>query len=79
MALIGMLKRIGRLGLWSRGNGGEMLSERFIGQGEGLDQIQGKQRRNPEMNLAIWLPAMFLLGLVLMGLFYLFMEACDKI
>ena len=31
------------------------------------------------MNLAIWLPAMFLLGLVLMGLFYLFMEACDKI
>jgi len=31
------------------------------------------------MNLAIWLPAMFLLGLVLMGLCYLFMEACDKI
>jgi hypothetical protein len=31
------------------------------------------------MNLAIWLPAMFLLGLVLMGLFYLFIEACDKI
>lgn len=31
------------------------------------------------MNLFIWLPAMFLLGLVLMGLFYLFMEACDKI
>ena len=31
------------------------------------------------MNLAIWLPAMFLLGLVLMGLFYLFIEVCDKI
>jgi hypothetical protein len=31
------------------------------------------------MNLAIWFPAMFLLGLVLMGLFLLFMEACDKI
>ena len=31
------------------------------------------------MNLAIWLPAIFLLGLVLMGLFYLFIEACDKI
>lgn len=31
------------------------------------------------MNLAIWLPAMFLLGLVSMGLFYLFIEACDKI
>jgi len=32
-----------------------------------------------EMNLLIWLPAMFLLGLALMGLCYLFMEACDKI
>jgi hypothetical protein len=31
------------------------------------------------MNLAIWFPAMFLLGLVLMGLFLLFMEGCDKI
>jgi hypothetical protein len=31
------------------------------------------------MNLAIWLPAMFLLGLVLMVLFLLFMEGCDKI
>jgi len=31
------------------------------------------------MNLAIWFPAMFLLGLVLMALFLLFMEGCDKI
>jgi len=31
------------------------------------------------MNLAIWFPAMFLLGLVLMVLFLLFMEACDRI
>jgi len=31
------------------------------------------------MNLAIWFPALFLLGLVLMGLFLLFMEGCDKI
>ena len=31
------------------------------------------------MNLAIWLPAMFLLGLVSMVLVYLFMDACDKI
>jgi hypothetical protein len=31
------------------------------------------------MNLAIWLPAMFLLGLVLLGLCYLFLEACDRI
>jgi hypothetical protein len=31
------------------------------------------------MSLAIWLIAMFLLGLAAMGLCYLFMEACDKI
>jgi hypothetical protein len=31
------------------------------------------------MNLAFWLPAMFLLGLVSMGLVFLFMEGCDKI
>jgi hypothetical protein len=30
------------------------------------------------MNLVIWLPAMFLLGLVSMGLCYLFMKACEK-
>lgn len=31
------------------------------------------------MNILLWLAAMFLLGLAAMGLFYLFMEACDKI
>jgi hypothetical protein len=31
------------------------------------------------MNLGFWLLAMFLLGIVSMGLFYLFMKACDKI
>jgi len=31
------------------------------------------------MNLFIWLPAMFLLGLVLMGLCYLFLIGCEKI
>jgi len=31
------------------------------------------------MNLEIWLPAMFLLGLFSMVLVYLFMDACDKI
>jgi hypothetical protein len=31
------------------------------------------------MNLLIWLPAMFLLGIALMALCYLFMEACEKI
>lgn len=32
-----------------------------------------------EMNLAIWLPAMFILGLVSMGLCFLFLEACERI
>jgi hypothetical protein len=27
----------------------------------------------------IWLAAMFFLGIILMGLCYLFMKACDKI
>jgi len=31
------------------------------------------------MNLAIWLPAMFILGLAAMGVCCLFMEACEKI
>jgi hypothetical protein len=31
------------------------------------------------MNLAFWLPAMFLLGIVSMGIVYLFMKACEKI
>ena len=31
------------------------------------------------MNLAFWVPAMFVLGLVSMVVVYLFMEACDKI
>ena len=31
------------------------------------------------MNLVIWLPAMFLLGLVSMGLCYAFIGACEKI
>ena len=31
------------------------------------------------MSLAVWLPAMFLLGLGAMGLFYAFITACEKI
>jgi hypothetical protein len=31
------------------------------------------------MNLTFWLPAMFVLGLVAMGLCYLFMDGCEKI
>jgi hypothetical protein len=30
------------------------------------------------MNLGFWLPATFLLGIVSMGLCYLFMIACEK-
>ena len=31
------------------------------------------------MNLEFWLPAMFLLGIVIMGIVYLFLIACEKI
>jgi hypothetical protein len=31
------------------------------------------------MNLAIWLPALFVSGIVLMGLCLLFLKACEKI
>jgi hypothetical protein len=31
------------------------------------------------MNLAFWLPAMFVLGLVAMGLCLLFLKACEEI
>ena len=34
---------------------------------------------NLNTNLAIGLPAMFLLGLVIMWLCYLFLKACEKI
>jgi hypothetical protein len=31
------------------------------------------------MDLTIWLPGMFLLGLLAVGLMFLFVEACDKV
>ena len=31
------------------------------------------------MNLAVWLPLMFLLGIVAMGLCYAFIDACENI
>ena len=34
---------------------------------------------NLNTNLIVGLPAMFLLGLVTMGLCYLFLKACEKI
>ena len=31
------------------------------------------------MNLVIWMPGLFLVGLVSLGLCYLFLEACERI
>ena len=31
------------------------------------------------MNLAIWLPALFVLGLVTLGLLTAFVQACEKV
>jgi hypothetical protein len=31
------------------------------------------------MNLAVWLPALFVLGLATMGLIFAFVAACDRI
>jgi hypothetical protein len=31
------------------------------------------------MDLAIWIPAMVILGLVTMGLMFAFLEACEKV
>ena len=31
------------------------------------------------MDLTVWLPAMLLLGLAVVGLMFLFVEACDKV
>jgi hypothetical protein len=31
------------------------------------------------MNLLFWVPAMFILGIVMMALCYLFLKACEKI
>jgi hypothetical protein len=33
----------------------------------------------PRMNLEVWLPALFALGLVVMGLMFAFVVACDKV
>lgn len=31
------------------------------------------------MNLAIWLPALFLLGLVTLGVLFAFVKACERV
>jgi hypothetical protein len=44
--------------------------------------VPAKDQRIEEddlMDLTVWLPAMFVLGLVAMGLCYAFISACDKI
>ena len=35
--------------------------------------------RSAAVNLVIWLPAMFLLGLCTMGVMFAFVTACDKV
>ena len=35
--------------------------------------------RGVAMDLTTWLPAMLLLGLIAVGLMFLFVEACDKV
>jgi hypothetical protein len=39
------------------------------------DSLFGKKT----MNLAIWLPALFALGLAVMGLMFAFVIGCDKV
>jgi len=38
-----------------------------------------RHREVEAMNLVVWLPAMFLLGLATMGLCYAFIDVCEKI
>jgi hypothetical protein len=33
----------------------------------------------PSLDLTIWLPAMFVLGLAVMGLMFAFVVACEKV
>jgi hypothetical protein len=58
------------------GSGRKSLSS---GDYEFVTTLLSRDREEPKMNLAFWLPAMFFLGLASMGLCYLFLEACEKI
>jgi hypothetical protein len=40
---------------------------------------QFRCRENEAMDMTIWLPALLLLGLAVVGLMFLFVEACDKV
>jgi len=48
---------------------------------ESIDVVSSSYRRRGggSMNLVVWLPAMFVLGLVSMGLCIAFVTACEKI
>jgi hypothetical protein len=37
------------------------------------------ERKERSMNLVVWLPALFALGLVSMGVCYAFVSACEEI
>ena len=41
--------------------------------------MRGKERKEVVMNLVIWMPAMFALGVASMGLCLLFLYGCEKI
>jgi hypothetical protein len=43
----------------------------------GLEGCAGRKERS--MNLVVWLPALFALGLVSMGVCYAFVFACEEI
>ena len=42
-----------------------------------FDKVEPRGRRG--MNLAIWLPALLVLGLVIMGLVIAFVYGCEKV
>jgi hypothetical protein len=69
--LITALTRLRRLSQWP--------VRRKINRRARMSVPQKTRRRSVSMNLAVWLPAMFLLGIVAMGLCYLFVKACEKI
>jgi hypothetical protein len=46
---------------------------------DGLSSDARTSLGGKSMNLVVWLPAMFLLGLGSMGLFLAFVTACDRI
>jgi hypothetical protein len=44
-----------------------------------MERLRNSTAEGKAMDLTIWLPAMLLLGLVTVGLMFLFVEACDKV